>query len=95
MQPGAPPGVERLWARFRPLVLTRVELVQQYLDGDGTRAEARAAAHKLAGALGSYGRAEGSSAARRIEEMLEGDGPRPLAGSPVHGELARLRRSIG
>ena len=75
--------IATLWRAFRPLVDARVQLIESYLDQRGapgapastpleaeTLAQAQAAAHNLAGALGSYGRPEGSTLAAQIERAL-------------------------
>ena len=69
-------GIAALWDQFRPLVQSRVDLIDDHLSGrgDGDAVEVARAAHNLAGALGSYGRPEGSVLARRIEQaLLAGD----------------------
>ena len=69
-------AVARLWLTFKPLVAARIALLQRYADGDSevTVDEAASTAHKLAGALGSYGRHEGTRVAREIEVLLAHDG---------------------
>ncbi len=66
-------AVASLWERFRPLVAARVELLERFADGDPdvTVEDAAATAHKLAGALGSYGRQAGTRAARDVEQLLD------------------------
>jgi hypothetical protein len=70
----------QLWAGFAPLARSRVEVVATYAAGLTTgqddpdlRADAATAAHKLAGALGSYGR-DGSDEAAALELLLRGGG---------------------
>ncbi len=80
-------GVASLWLRFKPLIASRIELLERYAGGDPevSREEAASAAHKLAGALGSYGRHQGTQAARDVENLLEQD---------ATGTSERLRRAI-
>ncbi|WP_041291997.1 Hpt domain-containing protein [Kineococcus radiotolerans] len=65
-----------LWEQLRPLVRARLEQLDEWvatgqqLDG---RAEAVRTAHNLSGSLGSYGRHEGSLAARALEHALLAD----------------------
>lgn len=83
--------IEELWARFRPLAVERVTTIEAYLDGRSSRAEALDAAHNLSGALGSYGRPDGSAAAREIEGLLaSGDERR----ADVTAVMDRLRASL-
>jgi Hpt domain len=65
-----------LWATFAPLARTRVSVLEEYAaalaaghDDPGLRAPAAVAAHKLAGALGSYAR-PGSDDASALEVLL-------------------------
>ena len=72
-------GVAQLWARFRPRILERAEVLESAaiallggeLDAE-LRRRAEREAHKLAGSLGTFGLAEGSRHARSIELLLEG-----------------------
>ncbi|WP_160297642.1 Hpt domain-containing protein [Demequina salsinemoris] len=77
--------IAALWERFRPTVAERLDTLDAGLDAiradaPGTAPavrDAHRAAHNLAGALGSYGRPDGSVVARRL--MAELDAPRPDA----------------
>lgn len=88
--------LDRMWAGFAPLARSRVEVVAAYAAGLTTsgaddpalRAEAAAAAHKLAGALGSYGR-DGSDDAAALELLLQGTALPDADQLAVH--LAALR----
>jgi HPt (histidine-containing phosphotransfer) domain-containing protein len=88
--------VARLWEQFRPLVAQRLQLLQSYADGDGSvdREDARQAAHNLAGALGSYGRPQGSEIARRIELGLTAGAPESLTAADLGALLGRLRQIV-
>ena len=61
-------------------------------DRTGTSpwAQARQAAHDLAGSLGSYGRPEGSALAARLEAVLDGHGD--VADAPAL--LAAIEREV-
>ena len=68
-----------LWERFRGTMLERQAVLEavgaELLEGTATAdriQEAHAAAHKLHGALGTYGLMRGSELAASIEEILEG-----------------------
>ncbi len=70
--------LDAMWAGFAPLARSRVDVIAAYAvtlpagpDDPGLRAEAASAAHKLAGALGSYGR-DGSDDAAALELLLQG-----------------------
>ena len=69
--------LQTLWKSSRPTLLERLETLRDAqsklaagcLD-DQTRKDAEAAAHKLAGVLGTFGLPEGSKLASQIEAML-------------------------
>ena len=75
--------IARLWARFAPLAVQRVDTLAAHVrhgstgTGVPTHAQARQAAHDLVGSLGSYGRPRGSELAAALEALL-GDGSAPL-----------------
>lgn len=81
-----------VWERNLPAVRERVEAIERAAraarkgKADATLAsEAREAAHKLAGSLGSFGLDRGSELARRLERRLEPTGELGEA-----DEIARL-----
>jgi HPt (histidine-containing phosphotransfer) domain-containing protein len=67
-------ALDRLWVQYTPLIHERVELLEAAacdlaagpLSAD-RRQEAQAAAHKLAGVLGTFGLARGTELARELE----------------------------
>jgi HPt (histidine-containing phosphotransfer) domain-containing protein len=68
------PALDLLWARFLPEIRERVDLLEAAaLDCASSRLSAarheaaRAAAHKLAGSLGTFGLARGTALAREFE----------------------------
>lgn len=86
----------QLWAGFVPLARSRVEALERWLaaydaghDDVDLRAAAAAAAHKLAGALGSYGRA-GSDDASALEVLLRG----PVTAAQARPYVVALRRTV-
>ena len=84
-----------LWAQNVHHALARVEALEAYArllrtgDDAETRRAAEWDAHKLAGALGSYGRA-GSDVAAQLEQQLR-DEPDP---DRVDALVASLRRAV-
>jgi hypothetical protein len=90
------PLVDQLWQRFRGTARERVAVLEQRCAAlvAGTASveqeqEAVAAAHKLAGALGTYGR-PGSDVARDVELLLTRGGDR----SALPGLVEQLRRAV-
>jgi HPt (histidine-containing phosphotransfer) domain-containing protein len=69
-------AMNRLWAQYLPQIEERVKTLEltaaAYKGGSLTseqREQAAAAAHKLAGVLGTFGLHEGTSLAREAEEF--------------------------
>lgn len=97
-QLGAALGV--LWERFRGTIFARVDAVEGAaaalreggLDDERRRA-AEGEAHKLAGALGSFGFAEASRLAREAEEILGGIVPPAPTQADRLAELAAALRT--
>lgn len=86
----------QLWAGFAPLARTRVDALEAWLqaydagrDDPALRAAAAVAAHKLAGALGSYGR-PGSDEASALEVLLRG----PVTADDVRPHVLALRAAV-
>ena len=73
-------ALEEIWIRSRPVTRGRLEYIEaadvalseRRLDAVGVEAALRAA-HQLAGSLGTFGLAEGTTLAREIEAELQGD----------------------
>ncbi len=85
-----------MWAGFVPLARTRVDALEGWLQAYDTgrddadlRAAAASAAHKLAGALGSYGR-PGSDDASALEVLLRG----PVTPDEVRPHVRALRAAV-
>lgn len=97
-QQQAAAAVAALWARFRETNLGRVALVEEAstaLRNDvltpELRRKAGCEAHKLAGAVGSFGFQRGSALAREIEQMLQPSAP---LGPGDAGRLAELAATL-
>jgi len=87
-----------IWERHKPEMDERLALLERASHVLGNRdltpqerSDAVYAAHKLAGALGTFGRAEGSAIARSLERCLEGGGP---PDSEISDAIGRLRAII-
>lgn len=93
-------AVDSVWARVRDTVLERVDvlddavaaLVEGRLDED-IRAEAEQAAHKLAGSAGTFGAAEASGLARRLEHRFA-TVPEPTQAPTASEEVVALRTAL-
>jgi HPt (histidine-containing phosphotransfer) domain-containing protein len=89
-----------LWVQFEGATMARVAIVEQAarawtagtLD-DGPRRRAEREAHALAGALGTFGFAEGSRVAREIELLL-GAASACRDGERLGALAAALRRAL-
>ena len=72
--------LNQLWARFLPEIHERAALLQTVAQACATGSitpeqheAAHAAAHKLAGSLGTFGLSQGSELAREFESMCSSD----------------------
>jgi HPt (histidine-containing phosphotransfer) domain-containing protein len=97
-------ALDRMWTKFLPDVRERAAVLDSAAKAaaDGAlsqniRADARSAAHKLAGTLGTFGLARGTDLARELEllyagnEGLEGDKAQHLAS--LAGEIKAIIES--
>ena len=89
-----------MWRDAQPRALDRVEVLETAVtalgDGaldDGAAAEATREAHKLAGALGTFGMPSGTARARAIEARLAG-GVTAADADELAGEVAGLRAIV-
>lgn len=97
--PGLNAAIEAIWLRHRELMFTRMSQIDSALrdaavgtlDAD-TRAAAHRDAHKLAGALGTFGLHEGTVCARQIENDLGSDGS--LDAESLQDAARRLRAQL-
>jgi diguanylate cyclase (GGDEF)-like protein len=91
-----------VWERFRGTIFGRVQTLEAaalaLLEGTLTEEERRKAereAHKLAGSVGTFGFAEGSAVARRLEHLFAGAAGARTADAPQAGDLVMaLRREL-
>jgi DNA-binding response OmpR family regulator/HPt (histidine-containing phosphotransfer) domain-containing protein len=86
-------AMRALWNDARPRVLERVATLEDAVAavlsgglGDGEREAARAAAHKLAGSLGTFGIDDGTAIARRLETAFER--------APVYADVPVLAEQV-
>jgi HPt (histidine-containing phosphotransfer) domain-containing protein len=91
-------AIAAIWAERRPEMMRRVDVIEAAvaaLDrgalGDDQRAEAEAAAHRIAGAAGSFGFPDATRLAREIELALR-SGAKPADAARL-GELATAIRA--
>jgi Hpt domain-containing protein len=90
--------IAAIWRDARPRILERVRTIEVAvaalragtLDTEQT-GHARSEAHKLAGALGTFGMPEGSDRARDVERGLE-TGPGPEDEPALSAATRELRR---
>jgi HPt (histidine-containing phosphotransfer) domain-containing protein len=93
--------MDRLWVRFLPEIKARVAVLEAAVQavGEGKlaakqREAAQAAAHKLAGVLGTFGLTRGTVLARELElTFARESSPQRDAGAKL-AEAARELRSI-
>lgn len=90
--------IRELWLRYRPVAIERLDVVGlalgQLAEGrlqPADRDEARSAAHKLLGILGTYGFADASVVAGEAEAMLDLDTD-PGGASALVARLAEWSR---
>ena len=95
---GITAALDRLWERFLPEIRGRVALIESagiaLRDGIPNPVQqqaAHAAAHKLAGVLGSFGLALGTDLARKAELLLA---EREMPGRIEPAELLRLAAGL-
>ncbi len=95
-------ALDRMWARFLPEIRERVTVLEsaaaafaaQTLTAPQQEA-AHAAAHKLAGVLGTFNLAHGTILAREAELLYSGEnGPDPASGPRLASLAAELRATI-
>jgi HPt (histidine-containing phosphotransfer) domain-containing protein len=81
-QPQLAEALKLLWQKFLPQMQERIAVLEEASSAleagslsAGQRAAAAAAAHKLAGVLGTFGLAEGTDIAREVEGIYTSDAP--------------------
>jgi HPt (histidine-containing phosphotransfer) domain-containing protein len=95
-------ALDRMWTRFLPQMRERVDLLETaaksfaagQLSANQLQA-AQAAAHKLAGILGTFGLARGTALARKLDMMYAGPSePEPALAERLSAMAAELRTII-
>jgi len=99
-QPEVSQALDRLWKRFLPQIEERVAALEAAgwalaASGltDDQRDGAQAAAHKLAGVLGTFGLTKGTILAREAEMLCLGDAD-PASAAQLADIVAQLRALI-
>jgi HPt (histidine-containing phosphotransfer) domain-containing protein len=101
-QPALAAALDRLWTQFLPQMQARVELLEAVarafaagtVTGEQNEA-AKAAAHKLAGVLGTFGLTRGTVLARELEVIYSRDNePNPDLAGRLASDAAELRAII-
>ena len=94
-------ALEAMWRKFLPDIGARVDLLAAAAHATATgalnreqRAAAHAAAHQLAGTLGTFGLARGTVVARELEMRLGGDGLAPGDARDMERSVAELRAVV-
>ncbi len=90
-----------LWAKHLPDIAERVRVLEHACSSleegklsEEERKAASAAAHKLAGALGTFGRTRGTELSREVEGMMESGGSDFGRMRPLVDELRRIVSKI-
>ncbi len=91
-----------LWKKYLPEMDGRVSVLERACESltagelpDEERRSALAAAHKLAGALGTFGRGHGTELAREIESMLQSSHVTRGQIAEMKSKLMELRSMLG
>ena len=100
--PALSQALDRLWVRFLPEIRERVAVleaaaaaVNQKKLTPSRREAAEAAAHKLAGVLGTFSLSRGTDLARELELTFSSkDAPTPSSGKHLSAITAELRALI-
>ena len=101
-QPALNEALDRMWTQFLPQIKERLDLLDSaaaaFAANNLTMPQheaANAAAHKLAGVLGTFGLTRGTVLARELEIMYSRDGgPDPALGTRLISIAAELRDLI-
>ena len=99
-QPELNEALDRLWRQFLPQIGERVAILEDAATAlstgelsDNQRDAAQAAAHKLAGVLGTFGLTKGTILAREAEMLYSGDSD-PASAERLTEITAQLRAII-
>jgi diguanylate cyclase (GGDEF)-like protein len=94
-------AVQAIWARRRPEVLVRVDVVEAAVAAllaghlpDELRDQARREAHKLAGSAGTFGFPRASALARELELALEAEAPQLSGAGRMAEQVLELRGQL-
>ncbi len=94
--------IAELWTRYLPIIAARVDALEQACAAlrlgnfsEEERNEALSAAHKLAGALGTFGRAHGTELAREIESWLQTRNTAIEHARSIELSIRELREIVG
>jgi len=95
-------AIDGLWQRFLPQIRERVAILESAAAAlaagpltEELREAALAAAHKLAGTLGTFGLTRGTVLARELEiNFSRGDGPDPASGKRLAAIATELRAMV-
>ena len=95
-------ALDRMWTQFLPQIEERVDLLESAAAAFAANRlsilqheAASAAAHKLAGVLGTFGLTRGTVLARELEIMYSRDGgPDPALGERLTSIAAELRALV-
>jgi len=95
-------AIDGLWARFLPEIGERVTILEVAAEAAGggkltekQREAAQAAAHKLAGVLGTFGLTRGTELARELELLFTHESSRGTDTDPRVAEIpAELRAMV-
>ncbi len=94
-------AIDRLWVRFLPEIKERIALLQAAAEAiaagtltASSREAAYAAAHKLAGVLGTFGLTRGTVLARELEINFSREGGSDPASGKRHAAIAAELRAM-
>jgi HPt (histidine-containing phosphotransfer) domain-containing protein len=95
-------ALERLWVRFLPEIEERVAILEEAASAVAAnrltaeqREKAQAAAHKLAGVLGTFSLTRGTVLARELEMIFSRESsPSPDSGARLTAVAAELRAMV-
>ena len=101
-QPALNAALDRMWAQFLPQMEERVAILETAAQAFAANQlsiqqhqAANAAAHKLAGVLGTFGLTRGTELARELEIMYSREnGPDPALGPRLASIAAELRTIV-
>jgi len=101
IQPALSAALDQLWAKFFPQIVERIALLESAAAALGAGfhspaqcALASAAAHKLAGVLGTFGLAQATNLAREAEIFYSGEPQTSLQAAARLRSIAAQLRSL-